>query len=286
MFYPLELKNHGRINIKVEVEKGEKKDDVSVMLVDIRVFNEDKDNKMDKNLWQKWVDFEHKYAPVKLFTIKNLSKTLDAGKRALKSFLGIGKKQKPPKWFHGLDVAKPGNNANILHTVDDQEIMETEGKYVVKLINDNKSKIEGTIMIEFPGEIFDVERDLWEKIEHKTDLYIKDISVGRGNRIVITLGSSGGFIPNALWSQKGEKAVILRVTVGEKVIETKLQDFDPKRQIKYGQTIYTIPDIEITEETPVTVFIDATNQVAERTKANNKKTETLSPKEQSSPRQN
>ncbi|MEJ5362060.1 MAG: hypothetical protein WHV26_08350 [Spirochaetota bacterium] len=283
LFFPLEVTGPGKVWIYVDVKKGEKNHAINVALVDVRVFDDDKDSKMDKDLWQMWMDFEDKYVPVKLFTVRNLSKPLVYFKRSLQSVLG--KKEKPPKWLHGKDKASLGNNARIEHVIDDSERMVTEGKYVVQLLNENKSKIEGEILIDFPGEIFDVERDLWEEIPNKADLLVKDISLGRGNRIVVTIAKDKGFMPDALWKQRGDKAVVLQVTAGDKVFETKLPEFDPKRNLKYGEINYTIPDIEITGETSVTVFIDATNQVAERSKANNKKTVTLNPKEKSGPRQ-
>ncbi len=246
-------------------------------MVDVRAF-EDKDGKKDKDILQMFIDLEYEYATVKLLTIKNLNKTFNSLKKTIKHWLG--QKEKPPKWLKARDKSSLGHNAIIEHTIDDEERLVTEGKYVVILKNYNDEKIEGQILIEFPGEMFEVERDLWEEIPNKADLLIKDIFVGRGNKVVVILSKDKGFMPDALWKQKGDKAVILRVTVGETIFEAKLPEFDPKRKLKYGELNYTLPDISITAETRVTAFIDATNQVAERSKANNKKTVVLIPKEQ------
>ena len=274
LMYPLEITGPGKMRVYVQVTKQDKKAPLDVMLVDVRAFE-----KIEPSLWQQWMDLEEKYAPVKILTIKNLSRVIDVLKQNVKRILGS--KEKPPAWFHGKDKAMLNNNARIEHIIDDAERMVTEGKYVVMLENDNDTMIEGTVLIDFPGEIFDIERDLWEEDPNKPDLLIKDITLARGNRVLVTVEKDKGFFPDALWKQAGNKAVVLRVTVGDKVIETKLPEFDPKRNLKYGEVQYAVPDITITDETTVTAFIDATNQIAERSKANNKKTVTLSPKDQS-----
>lgn len=72
----------------------------------------------------------------------------------------LGEKDKPPKWYHRIDIAWVGNNARIEHIMDDRERMDVEGKHVVILENENNNQIEGTILIDFPGKMFDIERDL------------------------------------------------------------------------------------------------------------------------------
>jgi len=273
LLYPLEVTGNGKLRVYVQVMKGNKNDVVKATLVDIRSFD-----KVEPNLWEKWIQFEDKYVPSVLFLrVKNAKFLYDNLKYNVKKFLG--KKDKPPKWYHGSDIARSGNNGRIEHIIDDKELMETEGKYVVILENENDTQIEGTMLIDFPGEIFDVERSLWETIPNKADLLVKDISLARGNRIVVTVAKDQGWMPDALWKLTGDKAVKLQITVGGTVIEKDLPEFDPQRNLKYGEVNYTVPDITITEDTAVTAFIDATNKVVERNKANNKKTMTLSPQE-------
>lgn len=274
LMYPLEITGPGKLRVYVQVTKQDKKAPLDVTLVDVRAFE-----KMEPGIWQQWMDLEEKYVPVKIFTIKNLSRLVDMLKLNVKRI--FGSKEKPPAWFHGRDKAMINNNARIEHIIDDAERIVTEGKYVVMIENESDAMIEGTVLIDFPGEIFDIERDLWEEDPNKPDLLIKDITLARGNRILVTVEKDKGFFPDALWKQTGNKAVVLRVTVGDKVIETKLPQLDPKRNLKYGEVTYAVPDITITEETTVTAFIDATNQIAERSKANNKKTVTIDPKDQS-----
>ena len=273
LMYPLEVTGPGKLRVYVQVTKQERKGGVKVTLVDVRAFD-----KMPKDLWEEWMEFEDKYVPLKILTVRNMKYAFDSLKKAVDNVLG--KKEKPPKWFYGSDNASLNNNARIEHVIDDAERMATEGKYVVMIRNDNNFIVEGNILIDFPGEIFDIERDLWEEDPNKPDLLIKDITLARGNRILITVEKDKGFFPDALWKQKGSKAVVLRVTVGDKVIEAKLSEFDPKRNLKYGEVQFTVPDVTITEETTVAAFIDATNQIAEPSKGNNKKTVTLNPKEQ------
>lgn len=281
LLYPLEVTGPGKIRIYVDIKKAPKKATVNIMLCDIRMFD-----KMKPGLWQKWMKFEDKYLPFVLVKVSDIKEIIiDNIKYNIKKFLG--KKDKPPKWFHGRGAAWLDHNTRIEHAVDDKELMVTEGKYVVVIDNQNPSEIEGEILIDFPGEIFDVERSLWEKIPNKADLLVKDITLARGNRIVVTVSNDKGWMPDALWKLTGDKAVKLQITVGDKVIEKDLPQFDPERKLKYGDVSYSVPDITITQETSVTVFIDATNKVVERSTGNNKKTVILNPKEQSAsgPRQ-
>ncbi|MCX8125158.1 MAG: hypothetical protein N3F66_13495 [Spirochaetes bacterium] len=274
LLYPLEVTGPGKLRVYVQVTKASPKTPVRVTLVDVRAFD-----KVDPNLWEKWIQIEDKYVPsIVMLRAKYLKSLFDNLKYNVKKVLG--KKDNPPKWYHGSDNAFLNNNARLEHIIDDKERLEVEGKYVVIVENENNSEIEGTILIDFPGEMFEVERSLWEQDANKPDLLVKDISLARGNRIVVTLDKDKGWMPDALWKQTGDKAVILRITAGDKVVEAKLPEFDPKRNLKYGEVNYTVPDITVAEETNVTVFIDATNQIAERSKANNKKTVTLNPKEQ------
>jgi len=194
----------------------------------------------------------------------------------------LGKKEKMPKWFHGMDEAAPNNNARIEHVIDDPERQSVEGKYVVLLQNPTDSVVEGTILIDYPGDGFDVERSLWNDDPRKPELVVKDISLNRGNYILITMVREKGWMPEALWKQTGEKAVILKVTAGGKEFEIPLPVFDPEKKLKYGEIKYAIPDFIVTEETAVTAHLDATNQIAEGNKANNKKTVTLKPRDTTS----
>lgn len=281
LLYPLEVTGPGKIRIYVDIKKASKKATVNITLCDIRMFD-----KMEPGLWEKWMKFEDKYLPFALVKVSDIKEIIiDNIKYNIKKFLG--KKDKPPKWFHGRGVAWLDHNARIEHAVDDKELMVTEGKYVVIIDNRNLSEIEGEMLIDFPGEIFDVERSLWETIPNKADLLVKDITLARGNRIVVTVSKDKGWMPDALWKVTGAKAVKLQITVGDELIEKDLPQFDPERKLKYGDVSYTVPDITITQETSVTAFIDATNKVVERSTGNNKKTVILNPKEQgaSGPRQ-
>ncbi len=274
LLYPLEVTGPGKLRVYVQVTKAHPKAMIRVSLVDARVFD-----KVEPDLWQQWINFEDKYVPsILMLRVKNIKSLIDNLKYNVKKVLG--KKDKPPKWYHGADNAWDGNNARIEHVIDDKERLEVEGKYIVMIDNENPSEIEGTILIDFPGEMFDIERSLWEKDPNKPDLLIKDITLGRGNKIIVTVEKDKGFFPDALWKQTGSKAVVLQVKAGDKVVEAILPQFDPERKLKYGEVQFAVPDITITEETAVTAFIDATNQIAERSKGNNKKTVTLSPKEQ------
>jgi len=277
LIFPLEVTGPGKLRVYVQTIKFEpkSKQGVKTMLADVRVFD-----KMSPGMWKKWMMRINKFNFLEWVAGDEIRSAVHGAVKTVKSILG--KKEKMPKWFHGMDEAAPNNNARIEHVIDDPERQSVEGKYVVLLQNPTDSVVEGTILIDYPGDGFDVERSLWNDDPRKPELVVKDISLNRGNYILITMVREKGWMPEALWKQTGEKAVILKVTAGGKEFEIPLPVFDPEKKLKYGEIKYAIPDFIVTEETAVTAHLDATNQIAEGNKANNKKTVTLKPRDTTS----
>ncbi|HOJ50226.1 MAG TPA: hypothetical protein PKW55_05385 [Spirochaetota bacterium] len=274
LVYPLEITGPGKIRVYLQVQKGNGK--LSFSLVDVRAF----DKKDNTKWWQDWLNKANKYHIINFVDGDYVRSIVDYGRRQINNI--IGKKEKPPVWFHGHDNASMNNNGKIEYVVDDLEIKTTEGKYVVTINNYSNSNLEGVILIDFPGDIFDVERDLWESIPNKADLIVKDVSLNRSNQIVVRLSKDKGWMPDALWKLTGDKAVMLKITVSNKVFDIPLSVFDPEKKLKYGEVVYILKDFNLTSESDVSVYIDSTDQVAEINKANNKVTVKLNPENKGS----
>lgn len=275
LIYPLEVTGPGKLRVYVQTTTFEPKSKsaAKILLADIRVFD-----KMSPSTWKKWMMRINKFNPLEWVAGDEIRGAVHGAVKTVKNILG--KKDKAPQWFHGMDEASPNNNGRIEHVIDDPERLAVEGKYVVIVQNPTNSVVEGTILIDYPGDGFEVERSLWNDDPNKPELVLKDISLNRGNYIMITLVKEKGWMPDALWKQTGDKAVILNVKAGEKEFKTPLPVFDPEKKLKYGDEVrYAIPDFTVTEETSVTAHFDATNQIAEGNKANNKKTVLLKPKD-------
>jgi hypothetical protein len=274
LVYPLEVTGPGKLRVYVQTTKFEpkSKSKIKVSLLDVRAFD-----KLSPSLWKKWMTRINKFNALEWVAGDEIRMVVFGAIKGVKH--ALGKEDKPPKWFHGMSFASPGDNARIEHVIDDPERMAVEGKYVVLLQNPSDSVVEGTILIDYPGDGFEVERALWNDDPQKPELVLKDISLNRGNVVLITMVREKGWMPEALWKQTGEKAVMLKVTAGDKVFEIPLPVFDPEKKLRYGEVRYAVPDFVVTEEITVTAHLDATNQIAEGNKANNKKSVVLKPKE-------
>jgi len=276
LLFPLEVTSPGKIRIYVDVKSASsKKDSVKIVLADVRVFE-----KMNQGEWEEWIntikDFAVRYYPGLWASKKLANWAFDASKRVASFF---GKKEKKPKWWRAEDKASLGNNAKLEYAVDSFEIRDNDikGRYVVWLKNFDDFDATCDILIDYPGDALEIDRTLWEESPNKPDLILKDISLNTDNNIVIKIDKKTGWLPEAFWKQKTDKSVILRIKVNDKVFNVPISEFDPAMKLKYGEIVYVLKDFQLEKEAEVYAEIDATDQIAETNKKNNKKVEVLKP---------
>lgn len=276
VYVPFEVTRPGRVRVYHEITGADIRVDQSAelpnyVLADARIFE-----KIDDAAWVKMCKAIVNHVP----TLKLEAEVMKEIVQEVKDLLG---KEDKPKWYHGgrklLDKTDP-----LVLDVDDRDLRTTNGRYVVVLRNPTKGEYHGNILISFPGEVWAVDPDLEAAYDRKPDLAVQDITLDPDNRVVVTLVNEGpGWLHEVRYNRTGERVIRLEVEVnGKKAVAVPLAEVDPKYALKHkGNPVAYRTEIRLSEPARVLAVIDADDVVAEPDEKNNKKRESLTPREAS-----
>jgi len=268
IYIPFEVGRPGRIRVYHEITGADVRVDINAelpnyILADARIFD-----KGYESIWAQIRNTVVQYHPSLRLTA--------AVSKEIKEILGMEEK---PKWFHGSRKLLDKNDSLILD-VDDRDLNTTKGRYVLVLRNPSPGEYHGNILISFPGEVWEVDPDLEAAYERKPDLAVKEISLDRDNRVLVTLSNEGpGWLHEVRYNRTGERVISLDVEVnGKKTVSVPLADVDPKFSLKHkGNKVTYRTEIQLSEPASVMAVIDAQDVVAEDNERNNKMREKLTP---------
>ncbi len=193
--------------------------------------------------------------------------------------------EEKPKWYHGERELLEKEGPLVLD-VDDRDLLTTKGRYVVILRNPSPGEYHGNILISYPGEDWEVDPDLEASYERKPDLAVERIELDPDNRVVVTVANHGpGWLHKARYSREGERVIRLEVEVnGKKAVDVPLAEVDPKfALVTKGNPVSYRTEIQLTEPARVTAVIDAGDIVSEPDERNNRRRESLTPRQASTP---
>ena len=112
------------------------------------------------------------------------------------------------------------------------------------------------------------------------------MAVSQDNRVVVTIVNNGpGWLDRVRYNNRDERAIRLEVEVdGKKVVSVPIAEVDPKFSLvlRGTQVIYRT-GIRLSEPARVVAVIDAGDMVAEPDERNNRKRESLTPKQTTPP---
>lgn len=276
VYVPFEVTRPGRIRVYHQISGADVRveppgDLPGYILADGRIFD-----KIDDGAWTKMCKSIVNHVP----TLKLEAEVLKEIIQEWKNLLG---KEDKPKWYHGsrrlLDKSDP-----LVLDVGHRDLRTTKGRYVVVLRNPTPGEYHGNILISFPGEVWAVDPDLEAAYERKPDLAVQDIALDPDNRVVVTLVNHGpGWLHEVRYNRTGERVIRLEVEVnGKRAVSVPLVEADPKYALKHkGNPVAYRTEIRLSEPGRVLAVIDADDVVAEPDEKNNKKRESLTPRETS-----
>lgn len=276
VYVPFEVSRPGRIRVYHEITGADVRIEPTgglpnYILADARIFD-----KIDESEWVKMCKTIVNYVP----TLKLEAAALKEIVQEVKDLLG---KEDKPKWYHGSRQLLDKTGSLVLD-VDDRDLRTTKGRYLVILRNPSPGEYHGNILISFPGEGWAVDPNLEATYERKPDLAVQDIALDQDNRLVVTIMNQGpGLLHEVRYNRTGERVIRLEVEVnGKKALSVPLAEVDPKYALKYkGTPVAYRTEIQLSEPARVLAVIDSDDVVAEPDEKNNRKRESLTPRETS-----
>ena len=274
LYIPFEVTRPGRIRVYIDPtgSVSGSGDFPRLWLVDARIFE-----KVDPSTWNKIRHAILDNAMMNYHPTLRLCK--EAGEWLRKKIDKLLDRDDKPSWYHGSQ--KLNEKTPLVHDVDDKELRKTEGRYLVMLRNASSGEFYGSVLITFPGEVWEVEPDLEAAYDRKPDLAVERIQIDPDNRVLVTVANRGpGKLHPVRYSREGERVIRLEVEVnGKKEASVPLAEVDPKYNLVYkGQPVTYRTEIQLAEPGNVTAVIDAGDVVSEPDEGNNRKRERLTPR--------
>ncbi|MCF6266904.1 MAG: hypothetical protein L3J57_10205 [Desulfuromusa sp.] len=274
LYYPIELTEPGEISIYIKTYKfdpplrNKKFAPLRAVLVDARAFN------MTPAQWKQWAQKANQYNPLELLAGDQI-RAFATGVKHL-----FGGKQKPPVYFHKQMACGRNNKfgSSLKYAVDAPELAKTGGHYVLIVRNIASFKVEGSLLIRYPGRTweYDPAVELYAKVH--PDLMIKSISLTKKNQVQIKIENQGqGSIMLGQYHRHGANTITLLIKVGGRSYGATLPLFDPERKLrKAGATVtYTLERAIINKPTDVTATIDSGKKLLESNEKNNSLTQKI-----------
>lgn len=278
LLYPIELTRPGEIGVYarsselVPEPKNDEFEPLRVILVDARAFKE-----MKPEEWRQWVIKANKFNPLEWVAGDEIRSFVKGMKHL------FGKKEKPPKYFHGqIACGREDQGESIKHAVDDPELKTTGGRYVVILRNVADLKATGAILIRYPGEKSELDPEVEMGFKVKPDLVVEKLSLNTRGQVVAQVVNQGkGELRPAKWGLEGPEAVVLSLEILGKKFDAPLSTIDPKRALRQsgGTITYLFENPIVDEPSRVTAVIDASDKVVEENERNNRLSALLTPRE-------
>ncbi|MCE5276069.1 MAG: hypothetical protein ABFD70_06020 [Syntrophaceae bacterium] len=276
LFYPVELTGPGEIGVYAKVwdldpdPKNRNYEPLRIILVDSRAFKE-----MKPSQWKQWVIKANKFNAVEWVAGDEI-RSFVKGMSHL-----FGKKDKPPKYFHGqIACGREGKGESIKHAVDAPELKITGGRYVVILRNVADLKATGSLLIRYPGELSELDPEVEKNFEAKPDLVVEKLSVNTRGQVAVQVANRGkGALRPIKWQLTGPEAVTLTLEAGGRNYGVTLSALDPKMELrKPGAAVtYLFENLILKEPTRVTAVIDAADKAVEENERNNRLSRELTP---------
>lgn len=274
IFYPIELTRPGEIGVYARVDdldpnpKSNRFEPLRLIIVDARAFK-----KMNPSQWKQWLRQVNKFNPAEWVAGDAIRKFVKGVKRL------FGKKEKKPAYYHGqIACGREGTGESIKHAVDAPELRKTEGRYVIIFRNMARLKATGSILITYPGEHWELDKDVERQFKVHPDLVVKDLALNDNKQVVVTVANQGkGALHLAKWHDKGPEAVTLVVKAGTRNYGVTLPGLDPDYALRRsgGSVSYTFERLTVKKATRITATIDKGNKVIEENEHNNSLTKTL-----------
>jgi hypothetical protein len=268
LFIPLEVTRPGEIRVYLKVHdldpdpKNADFEPLRVVIVDGRAFK-----KMEPSQWQKFCREANKYNPVDWVAGDEIRGFVKGMKHL------FGKKEKPPAYFHGqIACGREATGESIRHAVDTPELAKTQGRYVVILRNIAPFKAESSLLIRYPGDVWDFDPAVAHHAKVHPDLIVEEAGMNSAGRLEVTLANRGqGAVHEGYWHLKGKDAVNLVAKVDGRSYGATLPAFDPERRLRKpgGTLVYTFAKVRITSSSEVTVTVDASDRILEEKEDNN-----------------
>lgn len=276
VYYPLEIKEPGKIDIRVKIKSSRPAIDphdspVSIVLVDVRAFNKERISTPE---WQKWVQKANRYNPAEYLAGDEIRTWVGSMKSLVKGLLGKKKKPKIPDYVHEHGKYADRGTYFMSHAVDMPEFGKHEGRYILVLNNTSRSEIEQTLIITTTDSIKDEPDDRSTQAE-RPDLQLKRAVRNRSGQLTVFVDNAGkGGVPQRAYEITGERAPTLRIDKnrGDAVI-IPLSEFDPERKLMTpGSSVsVAVPSLEdISEGDNVRIFIDPERTIRESDEQNNR----------------
>ncbi|MCF8009530.1 MAG: hypothetical protein K9K32_07160, partial [Halanaerobiales bacterium] len=146
-----------------------------------------------------------------------------------------------------------------------------DGKYIVRISSQVRHKVEGILIIRYPGShhYFDPEVDKYRRTH--PDLIVDNVTLDHNNNLEVHIKNIGAIINAGYWHLKGEKAVTLIVDIEGRKYGVTLPGFDPEMILREQNQLvsYTFDTIDINNETEVKVTVDNNDIMIEENEDNN-----------------
>jgi hypothetical protein len=276
IFYPIELTRPGEIKVYARVDnldpklKSNRFEPLRLIIVDARAFK-----KMKPSQWKQWLRKANKFNPAEWVAGDAIRKFVNGVKRV------FGKKKKKPSYYHGqIACGREGKGESIKHAVDSPELRKTEGRYVIIFRNIARLKATGQILITYPGENWELDREVEKQFKVHPDLVVKDLALNENNQLVVTVVNRGpGALHLVKWHDKGREAVSMIVKAGARGYGVTLPALDPEYKLRHpnGAVSYTFEKVILKKTTKVDATIDKGNKVIESNEGNNRLIKNLGP---------
>lgn len=277
LMFPLELKRPGLIDVNVLIKdltpdpKERKFEPLRVILIDARAFKSIKPEE-----WRQWLAKANKFNPLEWVAGDEIRSFVKGVKHI------FGKKEKPPKYFHGqMACGRERFGESLRHAVDDPELAVTGGRYVVLVRNIADLQATGNLVIKYPGDVSELDPEAEEQALVKPDLTVEDVSLDARGQVFVRVANVGkAGVPAQKWDQKGPEAVSLLLEVEGRNYGVTLARLDPEHRLAQpgGRVGYVFERPLLAEGGRVTVTIDPTDKLAEANERNNRRIEKLEPR--------
>jgi len=268
LYYPIELTSPGEINVLVRVDGIDPSpatgdfEPLRAVIVDSRAFKE-----MEPGEWKQFCREVNRYNPLEWIAGDEI-------RGFVKGVKGLfGERGKPPAYFHGqIGCGRKGQSESMKHAVDSPELSKTQGRYVVIIRNMEPSRVNGVILIAYPGAVWDFDPAVMKSAEVHPDLVVEDAAINGGGMLEVKLANRGkGVLHKGYWHLEREKAVTLSARVAGRNHVVTLQAFDPNRKLERsgGTVTYTFEQVRNIGPARVSVTIDPDDMVFEENENNN-----------------
>lgn len=277
LFFPIEVTRPGEIDVNVLIQdlspdpKNRKFEPLRVILVDSRAFKTLKPAE-----WRQWVIKANQFNPLEWVAGDEIRSFVKGVKHI------FGKKEKPPKWFHGqMACGRERFGESLRHGVDDPELATTGGRYVVIVRNIADLQATGNLLIKYPGDVSELDPEAEQHALVKPDLTVERVSLDARGQVLVQIANVGkAGVPAQKWDEKGPGAISLLLEVEGRNYGVTLPRLDPERHLAQpgGQVSYLFERPLLPEGGRVTVTIDSTEKLAEANERNNRRIEQLEPR--------